>query len=205
MAKRKAKKAPKPNKPYTLPSKARFTEKRVLSLDPGSKNMGIACVGMRKGKVRVLANAIMMNPFTSLASGVVGQKETFLKEIDAWVKLYKPTGIIMERFQSRGGMGPLIELVSVMLGVILARYNMPIKFITAATWKNAYRRRFGEVIELDDMYDEILTTPHQLDATLIGCYGLDIGIEAGVQYSPAGIMHQVEKTSLLPLKKRRKQ
>jgi Holliday junction resolvasome RuvABC endonuclease subunit len=199
-----AKKKPrKPNAAYMLPDKpSKKYVKCLLALDPGSRNMGISCVGVtKKGKVRVLANSILTNPFTTMVGDIKEQKQLFLGEIDSWVKLYKPNGIIMERFQSRGGMGPLIELVTLMLGILVGTYNLPIKMITAATWKNAWHRKNEE--ELNDMYKECLTTPHQLDSILIGCYGLHVATGMPTIGSAKGIMRQAADTSLLPLIKRK--
>ena len=200
MAKKKNR---KPNATYRLPEKpSKKYDKCVLALDPGSRNMGISCVGVRKGKVKVLANSILMNPITSMVDDIQGQKQKFTDELDQWMLLYRPKGIILERFQSRGGMGPLIELVTLMLGIILTRYKVPVKFITAATWKNAFHRQFDA--QLDDMYKICRTAPHPLDATLIGCYGLEFGLPYKVRYRPKDIMKQVEETSLLPLINRKR-
>lgn len=202
MAKKKVR---KPNARYELPAKpSKKYKKCVLCLDPGSRNMGISCVGItKKGKAVVLANSILMNPITSLVENLQGQKQAFTDELDQWMLLFRPNGIIIERFQSRGGMGPLIEIISLMLGIILQRYKRPVKFITAATWKNAFHRRF-DPLELDDMYKVCRTPPHQLDATFIGCYGLDFGLPDGLKYDPQEIMRQVEETSLLPLINRKR-
>lgn len=199
-----AKKKPrKPNATYELPAKpSQKYKKCVLALDPGSRNMGISCVGItQKGKVVVLANSILTNPIISMVDDIAGQKQRFTDELDQWMLLFRPNGIILERFQSRGGMGPLIELVTLMLGIILTRYKRPVKFITAATWKNAFHRKYDA--ELDSMYKVCKTPPHQLDATLIGCYGLEFGLPGPIHYTPEGIMDQVAATSLLPLIKRK--
>lgn len=203
MAKKKIRKL---NKTYKLPKRVDLskTKVRVLSFDPGSRNFGIACVGVdSKDRIKVLANSIVTNPIFSLADKYPSSLRAYLQEIQLWVDLYKPQGFVMERFQTRGGMGPLIELVSVMLGAITTKYvDRPSKLITAATWKNSFHRRF-DAWDLNDIYPQCLTTPHQLDASLIGVYGLEVGMQRELIYTPESFVDQVENTSLLPLRKPR--
>lgn len=211
MAKKKPK---KPNPEYKLPKEVTLPPLRILAMDPGSRNFGISCVGIKNNKFVVLANASLMKPVDTLVDFEIA-KETFLEEIRSWVKLFKPNAIIAERFQTRGNGGPLIELVSVMLGLIAGTYpKLPIKFITASTWKNAFNKRFQDELaktypgalklDLKLVYESILTAPHPLDATLIGIYGLEYGMKNKLNYKISQIVKQVEKTSCLPLRKPRK-
>lgn len=198
MAKKKIR---KPNPTYTHDKIVDLsdTKIRILSLDPGSRNMGVAVVGLTKSnQVKVLANSIMTNPLHDLKGSMKEQLELFRKELDEWVSIYKPKGIIMERFQARSAGGPLIELVCLMLGIVLERYNLSIRFIPAAQWKNAFNRRFNEY-ELNTIYKYCKTTPHQLDAILIGCYGLQLGSRDLIKYSPDSIIKQAALTSRLKL------
>lgn len=203
----KKKKAPKPNKTYKLKKAHTPTVKRLLSLDPGSRNFGISCVGLdSKGRVVVLANSVLTNPITNLVSNVGDSINIFHDEIARWVRMYRPDGFIMERFQSRGGRaGPLIELVSGMTLSVCTEYrHLPCKLITAATWKNKFNRRFREDEDdkpLDGFYKICRTTPHQLDASLIGVYGLEIGTNTDIDYEPLDIIAQVEAVSALPLRR----
>ncbi len=203
MSRRKSKKPPKPNKDYELHELRQPLVHRVLALDPGSRNMGISLVGVHKGRVTLGANSLMTNPMTSLVNNLNTSLNTYLAEIDRWVKMYDPQCIILERFQSRGGMGPLIELVSGMIMAVCTEYrHLPCKVITAATWKNQFHRTFTDY-ELNAVYPECLTTPHQLDATLIGIYGLGLATRSDWEYDPWDIVDQVEATSCLPLRKQR--
>jgi hypothetical protein len=198
------KKPRKPNAEYKLkPADLSLTTRRVLSLDPGSRNMGISCVGVdKKDRIQVLANSILTNPITHLTSGFHASLLVYLKEVDRWVRMYQPHGLVMERFQTRGTGGPLIELVSVMIGSICTAYkHLPCKMIVASQWKNQFHRRFEH--ELDAIYRELLVTPHQLDSSLIGCYGLEAGLRRELRYSPESIVRKVEASSLLPLRNRR--
>lgn len=199
MARRKIR---KPNREYDLPDSVKLkpSTKRVLAFDPGSRNMGVSVVAVNeKGKVGVLANAILTNPIYDLTK-FGPQRDMFLTEVARWVDLYQPNGIIAERFQTRGGssMGPLIECVSMMNGLMAGRYNLPVKYITAATWKNEFHRRFQECT-LDELYRVCRTPPHQLDCSFIGLYGLEAGLGQYLDYQPMDIVKMVEDSSRMPL------
>ncbi len=196
------KKNRKPNAEYTLPIvKMKSTTKRVLALDPGSKNMGISVVALNDNlKLKVVANSIVTNPIYDLTKFSV-QRAVFLAEMDRWFELYQPSAIIAERFQTRGLLGPLVEIVSVMLGLLAGRYNVPIKLITAATWKNEFNRRFP--YPLDDLYKKARVTPHQLDSCLIGVFGLELGTQSSIDYDPVEFMHTAENSACLKLINRR--
>ena len=192
------------NKSYELkPVDLSTTVKRVIGFDPGSRNFGISCVGVdADDKVIVLGNSLITNPIFSLAEGLPNALDAFLEEVGKWFTLFKPNAFVMERFQTRGGMGPLIELVSGMNLAVCSEYrHLPFKLTTAAIWKNQWHRRFDT--QLDDMYRACLTTPHQLDATLIGCYGLELGMRKQLVYGPKGIIRQTQATSLLKLRRPR--
>lgn len=192
------KKKPRKIVEYVFPKLSIDADKVVLAADPGSKNFGIALVGLKNGKIKVYANSVMMRPLDSLVI-FNGASDLFMAEFAAWMK-YEPHGIVAERFQTRGNSGPLIELVSAMLGLIRGRYKkVPIKLTIASTWKNRVQRRFN--VDLKEVYPTTAVQPHQLDAALIGVYGLEIGLGKEVDYNLEDIIQQVEKTSLIGLKK----
>lgn len=197
------KKIPKPNKPYTLEPCNRKHDHRILSLDPGTRNFGAAVVGVIDGRIDVVANSILMNPMLTLVDNYRTQQNIFIEELEEWFSLYKPDAIIAERFMTRGFGGPLIELVSTMNGIItMIRRDIPVKVIAASTWKNQWHRRFDT--PLDYMYKVCRTAPHPLDATLIGCYGLEVALQSELKYGPKSIVRMVEATSRLPLKREHK-
>jgi len=106
------KKQRKPNKLYELRPERRRHDHRILSFDPGSRNMGISCVGVIDDKIDVIANSIMTNPITSLVDSYTTRRKVFIDEINRWRSMYSPQAVISERFQMRGmAGGPLIELV----------------------------------------------------------------------------------------------
>ena len=200
MAKKKQR---KPNKTYVLVPCKRSHDYRILAADPGTRNYGVACVGTKGDKVEVVANSLLTNPITQLTAGYQNQRSLFRNELNQWFDLYDPNIVIAERFQTRGNGGPTIELVSSMnalLGVIRAK--LPVKYIPASQWKVAFNRRWGDDY-LKGMYEDCLTTPHQLDAVLIGIYGLEYALRRELKYTPAKIIEMVESTSCLELRKPR--
>jgi hypothetical protein len=203
MAKKKER---KPNKEYTLEPCSRKHDYRILTCDPGTKNFGIACVGVKNGKVDVIANAVLTNPMYELTADVMRQRDLFSKEVRQWFKLYDPNLVIAERFQTRGNGGPTIETVSLMLGLLGAFRRIPYKYVIAGQWKNAFNKRWAEGDKefLKGLYGDCLTTPHQLDATLIGVYGLEYALQTQLSYTPSKIIEMVETTSRLELRRPRK-
>lgn len=199
MAKKKIK---KPNKEYSLPDPTKWkADKFMLGHDPGSRNYGIALVGLVDDKVKVYANSVLTRPIDNLVS-FNASRVAYLKEIAEWVRLKKPDGMIAERFQTRGNGGPLIEMVSSMLGLLGGTYpKIPMKLTIASAWKNKVQKRFD--VDLREIYKEIAVAPHQLDAALIAIYGLEAGTGIQIDYSLSDVIDQVESTSLLDLKKRK--
>lgn len=200
MAKKKAR---KPNKPYELPLKVLPNKGfRMLALDPGTRNFGISMIEYSDSKVKVLANALFTDPINTMVE-FNSQRHSYRQEVARWVKAFKPNAITAERFQTRGNGGPTIELVSSMLG-ILDCFGIPLRFITASTWKNAFNRRFtvhsDKALEVMYQHIEKPLTPHQLDSVLIGVYGLEFGFKKQLSYSPQDILIQTHNTNLMVIK-----
>lgn len=181
---------------YQLP-KLRIEGKRIISFDPGSVNMGISIVELLDKPV-VRANATMMHPIHDIKI-FMKEKRKFVAEVQDWIDKYEPTAIIAERFQSRGLRGATVECVSMMLG-ILSTFDLPCCFITASTWKNNYQRRFN--VNLRDVYKTLYNTPHQLDASLIGCFGIETAMGRKYEFDLDSIIQQVEDTALNGLKRK---
>jgi hypothetical protein len=190
MAKKKRRKV----RVYEIPQLKVSASTLILGCDPGSANFGIALVGLVKGKIKVYANAVLMAPVNDLIT-FNSKSSEFLEEIDQWMQ-FKPSGLVAERFQTRGNGGPLIEQVSSMLGLLKGRYqSLPVKLTIASAWKNRVQKRFE--IDLKDVYAASSVQPHQIDAALIAVYGLEEGLGTHLDYSVDDIVAQVEKTSLV--------
>lgn len=187
------------SKAYKLTSDLKTKRKCILAFDPGSVNMGISLVEISKnGTPRVIANATMMHPIHDIPKFMSQQRE-FVQEVQTWIKQFQPRAIVAERFQSRGLRGATVECVSMMLG-ILSTFGLPTLFITASTWKNQYQKRFG--VNLREVYKEIDTTPHQLDASLIGCFGLEIALKTKLEIQLDQIISNVKSTALNGVKRK---
>lgn len=156
--------------------------------------MGIAAIELARNKPKCLANSLVAAPLSNLNIGFRGHLSTFMTEIDNWVQEFQPSAMIIERYQARGLRGNTGELISVMIGALAWNYRMPMRLITAAIWKNEFHRTNGKG-HLDELYKTCKTTPHQLDAVLIGCYGLAHGLGVQLKYSVPTLIKQVEKTS----------
>lgn len=193
----KKKRKPPKIKHYEVPELTITPDmKLVLGCDPGTRNFGIALVGVSKGKPLVLANSMLMSPMDNMMT-YNESREKFLVEFDRWVEV-GAKAIIAERFQTRGLLGPLVETVSAMIGA-LGEYRLPVKAIIASQWKTAFKRRFGT--DLKELYDQVNVQPHQLDAALIGIYGLEMATSQQLTWTPEQVFRQVEKTSLIGLRR----
>ncbi len=183
---------------YELPEKSGIQEStaRIFSMDPGSTNYGMAVVeATPDGKVRIVANSLCSNPVHDLTQ-FNEQRKAYIAEIDGWVELFKPNGLVAERFLSRGLQGSLGEYVSCMIGFTAQKYEH-LSFLApmAATWKVPLQRRFS--FDLKELYKQCGTTPHQLDACFIGIYALEKGLGQKLDYEPHDIAIQAENTSLV--------
>jgi hypothetical protein len=190
---------------YYLPENAGIKESRarIFSMDPGSTNYGMAVVeATPEGRVRIVANSLCMNPVYDLTQ-FNEQRKAYIAEIDQWVKLYEPNGLVAERFLSRGLQGSLGEYVSCMIGFTAQEYDH-LSFLApmAATWKVPLQKRFG--FDLKELYKQCGTTPHQLDACFIGIYALEKGLGQKLEYDPVNIVIQAENTSLVRTVNRRR-
>ena len=172
---------------------------RILSIDPGKTNMGISCLGVKADDTLVvLANAVICRPFTELKAGFMQSLNTCLAEIDNWVKCYTPHCISMERYMNRKIGGDSAEVVSILIGAISYKYQMPTKLLNAAVWKNAFHSRFVDS-KLEEIYKYSKTTPHAIDAILQGCYALELALQRPLNYTPDSIVAMAEATSLTKL------
>jgi hypothetical protein len=158
----------------------------LLTCDPGSTNFGFAVTNGRIMEVKskpvvqfkIAASGLCPCPINKvkdtkdLRAKQIAFKEWFLKI----VKDHDITAVGLERFQTRGLLGPLVEYVGIMTGIILSNSEgMPFKVYGAATWKNAVRRSTGDPEWLNQTYKIAKVQPHQLDASLMGVWLLHQG------------------------------
>lgn len=182
---------------------SRPTPRRILGLDPGKSNFGIAVVELPKNSSSpvVLSNGILECPLDNIKDHFRDGVATFLVEIEHWMSEFRPSAIIAERFQSRGLMGTTVEVVGIMLGALCVHYmDLPMSVITAAQWKNPLQRATEP---LKGVYSRCRTTPHQIDAVFQSCYGLSRGLGVEIDYDVEDLISQTEATSKEPLHKRK--
>lgn len=149
----------------------------VLGFDPGTANFGVfggTLFGVRSlHRVQVKISKMLEHPLTTLTGDFHENSEAFAEEVRELLREIRPQVIVFERFQARGLRGPVVELISVMLGIVtgLARKfeadtgkRILIKVVTASQWKN----RVNQVTALDDMYATMKAKDHhRLDACLM--------------------------------------
>lgn len=179
------------------------SNRRILGLDPGKNNFGIAIVELPRGsaKPRVISSGILECPLDNIKDHFREGVSHFLVEVEQWVNEYQPSALIAERFQSRGLMGTTVEMVGIMLGALCIHFiDMPMKVITAAQWKVPLQR---QTEKLDGVYKRCRTTPHQIDAVFQSCYGLEKGLNTEITYDIDDLIRQAEETSKEPLHKRK--
>lgn len=165
MVMRKKAKAPKP--------KPRPPALVVMAHDPGTSNYGYSVVRAElaprnRVKITILENGLCPELVKVLKSGSTLRAAllAYKKWYTQIIKTYGVQFLVAERFMTRGGKGPTIEAINMMLGVLVCG-DLPCKLMPASQWKNSVTRAG---IELDDWYTWAKTTPHQLDACLIGVY-----------------------------------
>lgn len=164
-------------KKWKQPASSLNTDKklRILALDPGTKNFGIAVVEYcpDKQRLKLIGTNLLANTITQPQAYLQEQNKYFRQELKELERKYGPFDLwIAERFQSRGrGGGNAIECINLMVGSVLSLWpNKEQTFITASTWKNCANRSFS----LDDVYDKLgkTRTPHEWDALCLGVYRL---------------------------------
>lgn len=104
--------------------------------------------------------------------------EGFAKYFIAVNKLlddYEIECMLAERFQTRGNMGPLIEMVSMQLGTMATLcYQRQIKFrlVVASQWKNEINK-IGDLESVYEYAHQFGLTPHECDSTGMALYQAD--------------------------------
>ena len=138
---------------------------KVLAFDMGTKNLAWAMLDKQKlievGFVKDTVTCLIGHEYQK-------QMQAFANEFTTLIKKYQPTGILIERFQSRGMGGNTIELLNIMIGIMtLISTNNKIDVVLAAavSWKGAHLRQFGPDKTLNDLYQQLKPfPPHFIDA-----------------------------------------
>lgn len=184
----------------------------LLSSDPGSTNYGFAVVQFKKDgddlRFRIVENGLCRSTVNSLKDSktLASQLTEYEKFIRALITKHNADGLCAERYMTRGINGPTVEYVNFMLGVMMQSSKLPVRLWPAVVWKNAMKRAG---VDLKYWYKYCRTTPHQLDAALIGIYTghfayghKDFG-PTDIEKAMPRIIEQVESTTEEKLFKRK--
>jgi Holliday junction resolvasome RuvABC endonuclease subunit len=185
----------------------------VLAHDPGTKSYGVCVIKAKRIgkrlKITVLDNGKIEQTVSVLKRRAVLDKQTdaYLHEVGSWFVKYRPDFYIAERYMSRLIRGTLIECVAYMLAVVIltmrrkkleCRYTL----VPAVIWKN-WAKRLG--IDLKAWYKETRTTPHQVDAMMMGVYAaVQLFKIRDPKINMRDLITQLEDTSRIDLKRKRK-
>lgn len=176
----------------------------VLAQDPGSRNYAISviqgAVVRGKLKIKIRESFLLQTLVQQLKDPKLLNKESnaYKKSLRGLLKAHKPNALVFERFMTRGIKGATIEYVSAMLGLFKGLTPMQVHAIPAVTWKSQVKK-WG--IDLESIYAGTKTTPHQIDATLMGVWLLVKLLQPKVvQINKRRLLKAIEKTDKMPPK-----
>lgn len=155
----------------------------VIAIDPGVVNSAFSVFDVNQN-ITLLDRGMFHNLMTSLTSMDISDsrsqfQQEFGKLLESARHKYNyvgPIHLVIERFMPRGYKQTTIELVNIMIGQMLTVHSVLslsglVRVITPSQWKNAFNRKF----DLEKSYMKAKKcglTPHELDSTLIGRYGI---------------------------------
>ena len=155
----------------------------IFAADPGTANFGYCIIradlgiGLAPRNIKVLQYGKINCTLRTLTGVATSESQKYSAAIDYLLDKFQVDFCIMERFQTRGIGGPTIELVSCMIGIVVAKMlasGKPLKAIIASQWKSAAAR---SGIDLDTIYSNHKAnkvSPHEIDSYFIGIYGLEL-------------------------------
>lgn len=167
---------------------------RLICLDPGAVNSGMACIDVicEEGvihKITILCAYRLKHPIHKPKDDLLEQQAAFSLEFRRLCKKYSPDWIVLERFLSRGrGAASTAESTNYSIGSILEiarNKKIPIKTVLAVTWKARTKRAFfyckpsirkeppKNDTALDHLYRNNPKNHHIIDAFMIGIYFVD--------------------------------
>jgi len=149
--------------------------KRIGAFDLGSVNTAFSLI--KVSKKPVIKHAFMVPPSlrdlkdAAFPKQMRKLKRTLAKLLDK----YKPDEVIAERYMNRGIKGVQVEILGILLGclsTLCLQRKIPMRLVTASTWKLAVNRR--EKGLLDKFYSYFPSNKrHRVDAIMIGMWHID--------------------------------
>jgi len=169
----------------------------ILGLDPGTVNFAYSVIDYDElgGTYEVAKCGLIGSPLPKVENEI---QEGLTKFMGSMLSVFPSNTpqIYMERYVNRGSKVSALETVNMMIG---AMYKCNPYLFSSAVWKNHINKRLKPTQHnLKDMYPRCSVTPHELDATLIGLYGIIRCEKAKVLQSTAEFnecMRQVERAS----------
>lgn len=168
--------------------------KRILAGDTGIVSFTLSLMTLRGKTARVETTFPFQAVIPNLVDRAVREKrklrnrrdslvthESFHNHLPLYMRIaretvaqHMPDLVVLERFQARGGKGPVIEQISMMnmgLAIAAQENGAHIRLVTAGEWKMAVRR--VDPTLLDTVYAEgraLKLKPHEIDSMCIGLY-----------------------------------
>lgn len=164
---------------------------RFMGVDVGTTNLAFSIVERQEKSWSVLYGQMSTLGITNLKTSEDkpkrgGIKPPFLEqlrslstEFDNLIKFWRPAGVTIERFQSRGQRniwsGNSAELCGVTVGLLAMRcrkFKLEPLLITAGEWKNKFKTAAKiDAKGFDEFYKKLPCPNHVTDACLIAMYG----------------------------------
>ncbi len=149
----------------------------ILSCDPGAPNFGFAIVEFSDNtktkcvEIRVVQIGLLQSVLKNLKDDPRAELKSMHKEINELVKKHSPDIFIAERFLIRSFRTQIAETIPMMIGYLLKALPAKIdcRLTMAVTWKAKAKKVFG-LKKLDQLYTEVDSYPHELDAVLMAIY-----------------------------------
>lgn len=169
---------------------------KILGLDPGSKNFGYAVVNvdsnysyLKDTYVEVpeilehglLKNISMYFEIDSLDCQLL---RASVQEINEICLRYAVEKIVIERWMGRGEFMPgWVERLNHIIGVMIYSSPIPIRAITASSWKVRILKRYG--IKSTKTLVGLVKSEHAGDAVMMATYLHEVELEAKLKVDKA--------------------
>lgn len=120
---------------------------RVLGIDPGKGELNVCLLHVRGSRAQVARTERVVLPLLAVSDL---HDTSVVKKLKGTVRsLFRSTSpdlVVVERMMTRPGKGAPVEVINVALGFLtcLAPASLPLRYVTAAAWKNWVRRTYGE-------------------------------------------------------------
>lgn len=167
---------------------------RILGLDPGTENFGLALVHFKGATADVKKVCMVKAKIKELKDWKLLQLEAgaHRHEIQRHVRSAKPHHIVVERYIPRQR-GLTNESVNYMIGHIVFRAcktDMQVMLVMAASWKN----KMNSIFDITALYKLAGVKDHMCDAVLMALYCANKqGLHDIEQYRKVSVLKRLAK------------